>query len=48
MILSPDELRHILAHMTGAEGRMRPGTWTALMKIALVEKIEKMIKDGEE
>lgn len=47
MTFTPTDLRMILSHLTNREGTIRPGEWTAEMKLALVSKVEKMIENGE-
>lgn len=49
MTLTPHEARHLLIHLTGAEGRIRPGGFTALEKLDLIEKLREIAeKDGGE
>ena len=41
MTLTPREISHILSHLEDGEGRIRPGGWSALEKIDLIEKLKR-------
>ena len=48
MTLTPEEIRHILSALTGGEGRIRPGGFSALDKLALIEKLKEMENDCDD
>lgn len=47
MTLTPQDIRHLLSSLTGGEGRIRPGGYTALEHLALVEKLNAMAQEME-